>query len=223
VKNLSILIKKIEQSLRQNPRSIFIGYGVNDFGYLLWDYENHKIIRSRDSIFNEKFMYKDQLQGKKQEKEKPEYTMLDEITEKEIPKVPKNKNVQQEEKQVPQTPASVVRISTRLSRPLERYSPSLYYLLLTDSGEPECYEEAMQVDTKKKWEQGMKEEMDSLVNNQTWDLVQFPAGKRALQNKWVYKLKEEDGGKKRYKDRLFVKGFAQKKCIYFDEIFSPIC
>jgi hypothetical protein len=72
----------------------------------------------------------------------------------------------------------------------------LYYLLLTDSGEPECYEEAMQVDTKKKWEQGMKEEMDSLVNNHTWDLVQLPVGKRALQNKWVYKLKEEDGGEK---------------------------
>jgi hypothetical protein len=80
----------------------------------------------------------------------------------------------------------------------------------------------MQVDTKKKWEQGMKEEMDSLENNQTWDLVQLPAGKRALQNKWVYKLKEEDGGEKRYKDRLVVKGFAQKKGIDFDEIFSPV-
>ena len=56
----------------------------------------------------------------------------------------------------------------------------------------------------------MKEEMDSLVNNHTWDLVQFPAGKRALQHKWVYKLKEEDGEKKRYKDRLVVKGFAQR-------------
>ena len=67
----------------------------------------------------------------------------------------------------------------------------------------------------------MKEEMDSLVNIQTWDLVQFPAGKRALQNKWVYKLKEEDGGKKRHKARLVVKGFAQKKGIDFDEIFSP--
>jgi hypothetical protein len=61
---------------------------------------------------------------------------------------------------------------------------------LTDFGEPESYEEAMQVNTKRKWEQGMKEEMDSLVNNETWDLVQLPAGKRALQNKWVYRLKE---------------------------------
>ena len=68
----------------------------------------------------------------------------------------------------------------------------------------------------------MNEEMDSLVRNQTWDLVQFLAGKRALQNKWVYRLKEEDGGKKRYKARLVVKGFAQKKGIDFDEIFSPI-
>jgi hypothetical protein len=57
----------------------------------------------------------------------------------------------------------------------------------------------------------MKEEMDSLVNNYTWDLVQFPIGKRALQNKWVYKLKEEDGGKKWYKARLVVKGFVTKE------------
>ena len=68
----------------------------------------------------------------------------------------------------------------------------------------------------------MKEEMDSLVHNQTWDLVQFPTGKITLQNKRVYKLKEEYGGKKRCKARLVVKGFAQKKGIDFDEIFSPI-
>jgi hypothetical protein len=50
-----------------------------------------------------------------------------------------------------------------------------------------------------------------MVNYQTWDLVLFPVGKITLHNKWVYKLKEEDGGKKRYKARLVVKGFAQKK------------
>jgi hypothetical protein len=45
--------------------------------------------------------------------------VLDEITEKETPKVPENQNVQQQEKHVPQTPVSVVRRYTRLSRPLE--------------------------------------------------------------------------------------------------------
>ena len=43
-----------------------------------------------------------------------------------------------------------------------------------------------------------------------------------MPNKWVYRLEEEDGGKKRYKARLVVKCFAQKKGIYFDEIFSPV-
>ena len=163
-------------------------------------------------------MYKNQLQEKKQEKESKEYTVLDEITEK--LKVPENNNNQQpqqqqppQQQQAPQTPESGVRRSTRIIRPPERYSPSLYYLLLTDSGEPECYEEAMQVESRKKWEQAMEEEMDSLMHNQTWDLVKLPTGKTTLQNKWVYRLKEEDGGKQRYKARLVVKGFAQKKGI----------
>ena len=38
----------------QSKKCAFIGYNVNGFGYLLWDYENNKIIRSKDFIFNEK-------------------------------------------------------------------------------------------------------------------------------------------------------------------------
>ena len=64
--------------------------------------------------------------------------------------------------------------------------------------------------------------MDSLAHNQTWDSAKLPAGKTTLENKWVYRLKEEDGGKYTYKARLGVKGFAQKKGIDFDEVFSPI-
>ena len=86
---------------------------------------------------------------------------------------------------------------------------------MTDFGEPEFFEEAMQVETRKKWEQGMDEEMDSLVRNQ----VKLPAGKRVLQNKWVYRLKEEDGGKNWYKDKLVVNGFAQKKAIVLKKYF----
>ena len=61
-----------------------------------------------------------------------------------------------------------------------------------------------------------------MIRNQTWDFVEFPKGKRALQNKWVYRMKEEEGGKKRYKARLVIKGFAQNKGIDFGEIFSPV-
>jgi hypothetical protein len=101
-----------------------------------------------------------------------------------------------------------VRRSSRISRPPKRFSPSLYSILLTDAREPECYDEAMQVDVEVQWEHGMKEEMDSLLKNQTWELCKLPAGTRALPNKWIYRLKEEDGGKKIFKARLVVKGFA---------------
>ena len=93
---------------------------------------------------------------------------------------------------------------------------------MTNSGDPECFEEAIQVETRKKWEQGMDEEMDSLARNHIWDLVKLLAQKRAFQNKLVYRLNEEDGGKKKYKARRVVKGFTQKKGIDFDEIFSPV-
>ena len=85
-------------------------------------------------------MYKDQLKGKKEENENTWYTVLNEIKENDVPKVPEN----QEQQYIIQTPASV-RSHTRLIRPTERESHSLYYLFMIDSCEPECYEEAMQV------------------------------------------------------------------------------
>ena len=65
----------------KSKKCTFIGYKVDDFGYHLWDLKNHKIIRSTDVVFNEKVMYKYQLQGNKVEKENIEYKVLDEIKE----------------------------------------------------------------------------------------------------------------------------------------------
>ena len=53
-------------------------------------------------------------------------------------------------------------------------------------------------------------------------MVEFYTAKRALHNKWVYRLKEKGGGKKRYENGLVVNRFAQKKGIDFDEIFSLV-
>ena len=112
-----------------------------------------------------------------------------------------------------------VRQTKRISKPLEKNSPSLYSILLTDASEPDYYEKTMQVDTKIQWESAMADEMDSSFKNKTQDLCKLPIGKRALQNKWGQRLKEEDEGKKIFKARLVVKGFAYKKGIDTSDIF----
>ncbi|RDX61893.1 hypothetical protein CR513_59834, partial [Mucuna pruriens] len=54
-------------------------------------------------------------------------------------------------------------------------------------------------------------------DNHTYDLVKLPKGKKVLENRWIYKIKQESNyASPRYKTRLV------KKCVDFNEIFSPI-
>ena len=46
----------------KSKKCVFFGYDINEFGYRLWVFENHKIVRRNDVIFNEKVLYKDLLQ-----------------------------------------------------------------------------------------------------------------------------------------------------------------
>lgn len=95
-------------------------------------------------------------------------------------------------------------------------------MLLTDGGELEYYDESLEVDARTKWEHAMEEEMKSLITNQIWDLVPLPIGKKILDNKWLYKLKEEHDGSKRYKVRIVVKGCQQRKGIDYSKLFSSV-
>ena len=53
----------------------------------------------------------------------------------------------------------------------------------------------------------MDDEIEFLMKNQTWGLVELHEEKKALHNKWVYRLKEKNDDTKRYKARLVLKGF----------------
>jgi hypothetical protein len=65
--------------------------------------------------------------------------------------------------------------------------------------------------------------MKSLHENHIFKLVKLPKDKRALKNKWVFMLKiDEHCLQPRYKARLVMKGFGQKKGIDFEEFFSPV-
>ena len=89
-----------------------------------------------------------------------------------------------------------------------RRFPDAEHVLLTDEGEPESFEATKDDTHSRKWLSAMQDEMDSLHENHTYELVELPKGKRALRNKWVYKLKPGDAGNHpRYKARIVVKGF----------------
>ncbi|PKI73644.1 hypothetical protein CRG98_005885 [Punica granatum] len=65
------------------------------------------------------------------------------------------------------------RRSDRIRRPSTRYPPH-EYVLLTDGGEPKCYDEAVAREHKEHWLKAMNEEMNSLSENHTYDLVKLP-------------------------------------------------
>ena len=69
----------------------------------------------------------------------------------------------------------------------------------------------------------MKEEIDALEQNQTWDLVPKPRDVKPISCKWVYKIKRRpDGSIERYKARLVARGFSQQYELDYDETFSPV-
>lgn len=74
-----------------------------------------------------------------------------------------------------------------------------------------------------KWKQAMDEEIKSLQENDTWDIVQRPNGKNIVTCKWVFKTKCNLKGEiERYKARLVARGFSQKYGVDYDEVFAPV-
>ena len=71
------------------------------------------------------------------------------------------------------------------------------YALITSSGDPTTFQEAIHSQEKSRWMGVMVEEIQSLHKNQTWNLVELPKGKRAIGCKWVYKKKEAVSEKKK--------------------------
>ena len=108
----------------------FIGYGSYLFDYRFWDVKNRKILRHCDVTFDESVLYKDREQKVLEITKRVGVEVeLDKSNPRDV-----EANTQPtptEESEVEQvTPEKVLGRSSRSIRALDRYSPSLHYLLV---------------------------------------------------------------------------------------------
>ena len=84
--------------------------------------------------------------------------------------------------------------------------------------------EVVDLENGKLWKEAMVDEMASLHKNEAWDLVELPAGRKPIGNKWVFKKKTNVEGKmEKYKARLVAKCYSQVLGIDFGDIFFSCC
>ena len=86
------------------------------------------------------------------------------------------------------------RRSTRTRSTPEWYDNPVLEIMLLDNGEPSNYEESMVGLDSNKWFEAMKSEIGSMYENKVWTLVHLPDGRRAIENKWVFKKKTDADG-----------------------------
>ncbi|XP_075515876.1 uncharacterized protein LOC142550686 [Primulina tabacum] len=73
------------------------------------------------------------------------------------------------------------------------------------------------------WKEAINAEMNSILQNHTWELVDLPLCTKPLGYKWILKKKTRvDGSIEKYKARLVAKCYRQREVHDFFETYSPV-
>jgi hypothetical protein len=211
-------------------KCIFIDYIYGVKGYKLWDSVAQNLVHSRSVIFRETKPYSITLQPKQIKQEyviqfppTPKKVESRPMDRQEVEEIPSRFESSEEEEE---PPTQLFWRSTRHRKPPKRYSLDdcrYIFYLNTNIDEPRFVEEALGMNDVESWKIAMDEEMESLKNNCTWDLVPFLEVWKTIGCKWVFNKKtSSNGGIEKYKASLVAKIYSQVEGFDYGDILSPI-
>lgn len=210
-----------------------IGYSSESKGYKLWDDNKKRIHISRDVVFDERWTVKTkpednivEVEGKPTEIELCKTSEQREESEGENSEPSEEEDVQSSSEESNSDDAQIEEprsYPTRERRAPTQWWKAMHSANLAVAEEPRDYKDAITRPDSKQWIEAMDNEYNSLMENETWELVTLPAGRRAIGCKWVLKQKmKADGSLDKYKARLVAKGYSQKEGIDYEETFAPV-
>ncbi|KAJ9536773.1 hypothetical protein OSB04_un000077 [Centaurea solstitialis] len=203
----------------KSDKCFFVGYPKTTVGYYFYNPEENKVSVARNGKFlEEKFL---SLENTRKD---VDLQVVDEesttpVVEPEI----QHNNVEPQSDPIEEVQTQDLRRSSRVRQEPDRYLGFLVSQDSRDLNEPTSYGEAVSGSESEQWQEAMKAEMQSMYDNQVWELTDLPQHCKAVGRKWVFKKKTDmDGNVHTFKARLVAKGFTQTHGIDYDETFSPV-
>ncbi|GKF64485.1 retrotransposon protein, putative, ty1-copia subclass, partial [Tanacetum coccineum] len=90
--------------------------------------------------------------------------------------------------------------------------------------EPTSYREAVTSSEGQQWREAIKKiEIESILQNHTWELMDLSPGCKPLGYKWIFKNKmKADGTVDKYKARLVIQGIRQLEGLDYFDTYSSV-
>jgi transposase InsO family protein len=91
------------------------------------------------------------------------------------------------------------------------------------NSEPTNFHDAVSRRDGSMWIEAMHSELQSLEDNNVWELCELPPGRNVIGTKWVFKVKVDGMNVvERYKARIVAQGFSQVAGLDFEETWAPV-
>ena len=205
-------------------KSVFVGYAQNSKAYRLLDLESNVIVESIHVEFFENSFVKSQTMNEPEKDQNTSiaYDLLTKRKDTIEPSEPRRSQRTRKEKYLDYDFISPDQITFLVEGNRDRILRKMK-ILLNIEDEPKTLSEALVSRDSAFWQEAINDEIDSIMSNNTWILVDLPPGSKPIKNKWVFRRKfNSDGSIQTFKARLVAKGFAQKKGLDYFDTYAPV-